>query len=103
MASWVKANHRRRQKVQRGANPACMGGNISASKRRALAPANSPVIAMKRQESCIKRAVFASTGQAIDAAGIGQISLVDLDARNLHGQTTIFPVWVLAMKARCAS
>ena len=84
MASRVEADHRRRQKVQRGAHPARMGGDIGASERGALAPADSAVIAMKRQDGGVERAVFAAAGQPVDTAGIGQLGLVDLYARDLH-------------------
>jgi len=40
---------------------------------------------------------------SIGTAYIGKVDPVDGDAGDLHGQTTMFPVWVLAMKARCAS
>ena len=59
VAARVEADHGRRQQSERASYTFAMRGDIGASKRRALAPADGSVIAMEGDNGGIERPVFA--------------------------------------------
>ena len=87
VAARVEADHGRRQQSERASYTFAMRGDIGASKRRALAPADGSVIAMEGDNGGIERPVFAPARQTVDAAGIGKVGPVRLYPRDFHEYT----------------
>ena len=99
----VLADQRRCQKTRDTFHTLGIRHHIVLAAGRELAAAADAGIGVDHHHRRLRHLDGVAGTPSIGTACIGKVGPVDGDAGDLHGQTTMFPVWVLAMKARCAS
>ena len=86
--SRVATEHAGRHFLDPGAHTARVRGDVSGAEGRALAPALQPGIGAQPDKGRIEAVVVPTMGQAIGAAGVGQVQLENIEGGDFHRPQT---------------